>query len=144
MTRTILKGFSNSLGKNIKYTYIYKCTCNFIIFYEVYLSHYLSCTKSLPGKLKHLSFVVCCCSFNQHLGQYQKFDAIHTQSYLDPSLFISHPSCDLKKIKTNPWAIHRLSKSSKQTVSWPPLSIYGWFRTRNIISQGQVRVKWLH
>ena len=99
VTRTILKRFSNSHGKNIKYTYIYKCTCNFIIFYEVYISHYLSCTESLPGKLKHLSLEVCCCSFNQHLGQCQKFDAIHTQSYLDPSPFISHLSCDSKKSK---------------------------------------------
>ena len=125
MAHTILKQFSNSHGKNIKYTYIYKCTCNFIIFYEVYISHYLSCTKSLPGKLKHLSLVVCCCSFNQHLGQYQKFDAIHTVLFGLFSIYQLSILRFKKKIKTNPWAIHRLSKSSKQTVSWPPISIYG-------------------
>ena len=96
---------------------------------------YISCTKSLPGKLKHLSFLVCFCSFNQHLEQYQKFDAIHTQSHCNRSSFISHLSCDLKKSKPT----IGLSKSSKQTISWTALIIYGWFRTTNIISQGKAR-----
>ena len=127
-SHTFLKGFSNSHGKNVKYTCIYKCTCNFIIFYEVYISHYLSCIKSLPGKLKHLSFLVCCSTST--LEQYQKFDPIHTQSDFNPSSFISHVSCDFKN-QNQPLGHSQVIKII-QTMSWAPLSIYGWFRTRHI------------
>ena len=135
-SHTFLKGFSNSDGKNIKYTYIYKCRCNFMIFFEVYISRHLSCIKSLPHKLKHLFFLVCCCSSNQHLKQYQKFDAIHTESHFNPSSFISHICCDFKD--QNQSLGHSQIIKIIQTISWAPLSIYGWFRTRHIVSQGQV------
>ena len=60
------------------------------------------------------------------------------------NLSLTLPHSSGKKIKTNPWAIHRLSKSSQKNISWAPVSIYGWLRARNIISQGQVRANWLH